>query len=419
RQLVETRQSAKAVAHILKLYFPETEIVYSKAGLVSDFRKEFGMLKCRSVNDLHHAKDAYLNIVVGNVYHCRFTKNFFLEQKYTLKTKQLFSHPVNAGGKDVWKGEEDIARVKKIVGKNNIHYSKYAFIRKGGLFDQMPLKASDGLIPRKKGLDPAKYGGYNKASAACFLLVRYREKGKREVCVIPVELMSYNQVFSDMDETFALSYAQRTLETIWNKKGFITDIEFPIGLRPLKVNTMLSFDGFRACITGKANKGQIIGLTSMMPLIIGGKWETYVKKLERFLEKKEKNKLITLNEEYDGITQMENAQLYDLLVEKVVDGLYGKAFSATIDVLKDGRQKFNTLPAEEQVKLLCTLVLLLKSGRAGTCDLTAIDGKAATGTYQIGTKLSAWKKKFLVVRIIDQSASGIYEAVSDNLLDLI
>ena len=68
RQLVETRQSTKAVTTLLSEKYPETEIVYVKAGMVSEFRQEFDMLKCRSVNDLHHAKDAYLNIVVGNVY---------------------------------------------------------------------------------------------------------------------------------------------------------------------------------------------------------------------------------------------------------------------------------------------------------------------------------------------------------------
>lgn len=417
RQLVETRQSTKAIAAILKIYFPDTEIVYSKAGLVSDFRKEFSMLKCRSVNDLHHAKDAYLNIVVGNVYHCRFTKNFFLEQKYTLKTKQLFTHPVSLGDKIVWRGEADIAKVQKVMGKNNIHYSRYAFIRKGGLFDQMPLKSAEGLIPRKKGLDTAKYGGYNKATATCFLLVKYKEKGKKEACIMPVDLMTYDKVFGSMEN--AVCYSIKTLETIWNKEGFITDIEFPLGLKPLKVNTMLSFDGFRACITGKANKGKILGLTSMMPLLIGNNWETYVKKLERFEEKKVKNKLITLSKEYDGISKEANGELYSLLADKVVNGVYGTAFGAVIDVLDVGKDKFDKLSEEEQVKLLCTLVLLLKSGRAGSCDLTAIGGKGAAGTYNVGAKLSAWKKKFSKVQIIDMSASGVYESVSVNLLDFV
>lgn len=75
RQLVETRQSTKAVSTILKQLYPNTEIVYVKAKLTSDFRKEYDMLKCREVNDFHHAKDAYLNIVVGNVYNVKFTHN--------------------------------------------------------------------------------------------------------------------------------------------------------------------------------------------------------------------------------------------------------------------------------------------------------------------------------------------------------
>ena len=71
RQLVETRQSSKAAAELLSRIYPspETKIVYVKAGLVSQFRKnDLGILKSRRVNDYHHAKDAYLNIVVGNVY---------------------------------------------------------------------------------------------------------------------------------------------------------------------------------------------------------------------------------------------------------------------------------------------------------------------------------------------------------------
>ncbi len=417
RQLVETRQSTKAVAAILKECFPTTEIVYTKAGLVSDFRKEFHMLKCRSVNDLQHAKDAYLNVVVGNVYHCRFTKNFFLEQKYTLKTKQLFASPVDVGDAIVWRGEKDIAKVQEVMRKNNIHYSRYAFIRKGGLFDQMPLKAAEGLIARKAGLDPAKYGGYNKAAAAGFLLVKYKEKGKVQACIMPVDLLAYDKVFDSMEG--AVHYAVKTLENIWDKEGLITNVQFPLGLRLLKVNTMLSFDGFLACITGKANKGKIIGLTSMMPLLIGEQWETYVKKLDRFEEKRAKNKRITLHEDYDGIFKELNVELYHLLVDKVVNGLYKMAFGAVVSVLDSGKDKFDKLSGEEQVKVLSALILLLKTGRAGSCDFTAIGGKGASGTYNIGSKISSWKKSFSDVRIIDRSASGIYESASVNLLEFV
>ena len=76
RQLVETRQSSKAVAELLKRIYPDSQIVYVKASLASQFRKNnLHMLKSRRVNDYHHAKDAYLNIVVGDVYDAKFTSN--------------------------------------------------------------------------------------------------------------------------------------------------------------------------------------------------------------------------------------------------------------------------------------------------------------------------------------------------------
>ena len=80
RQLTETRQSTKAVLGLLKELYPDTEIVTVKAGLVSEFRQEFKLVKSRQVNDLHHAKDAYLNIAVGNVWHEKYTGNFFIQQ---------------------------------------------------------------------------------------------------------------------------------------------------------------------------------------------------------------------------------------------------------------------------------------------------------------------------------------------------
>ncbi len=83
RQLVETRQSSKVVKDILSQYFGDkSKIVSVHANLVSKFRNGENMskdengdiikytdfVKVRSLNDYHHAKDAYLKSVVGNVY---------------------------------------------------------------------------------------------------------------------------------------------------------------------------------------------------------------------------------------------------------------------------------------------------------------------------------------------------------------
>ena len=162
RQLTETSQSTKLIAGLLKERFQNIDIVYVKAGLVSDFRHEFDLPKSRTYNDLHHAVDAYLNIVAGNVYNMRFSKRWFsVDSKYSIKTKTVFSHPVNCQGTIVWDGASMLAKVKKIAKKNTAHFVKFATFKTGGLFDQNPVKKGTGLIPLKAGLPTEKYGGYN------------------------------------------------------------------------------------------------------------------------------------------------------------------------------------------------------------------------------------------------------------------
>ena len=132
RQLVETRQSTKAVAALLKELYPNTEIVYVKAGLVSEFRQTFDILKSRAVNDLHHAKDAYLNIVVGNVWHSKFSRPFWnADKNYSIRPEIVFTRSVICGGKTVWDGGSDKDRIIKIARKNTAHMTKYSFCRKG------------------------------------------------------------------------------------------------------------------------------------------------------------------------------------------------------------------------------------------------------------------------------------------------
>ena len=207
RQLTETSQSTKAVAQILNEKYPETEIVYVKAGLVSDFRHEFGLYKCRSYNDLHHATDAYLNVVVGNVYNMKFNRKWFsVDSKYSIKTKTIFSHSLVCDGKTVWDKEKMLPMVLKNAKKNNAHFTKYQFMKTGGFFDQMPCKKAPGLVPRKKGLDTERYGGYNKSGIMFLLPMRYQIGKKSDIIILSVELL-YGKKFLK-DEVFAKKYAE-------------------------------------------------------------------------------------------------------------------------------------------------------------------------------------------------------------------
>lgn len=252
RQLVETRQSTKAVAALLKELYPATEIVYVKAGLVADFRKQFDLTKSRTVNDLHHSKDAYLNIVAGNVWHCKFSRQFWrADAKNNAKVEVVFTHPVICNGKTVWNGASDKDRVVKIARKNTAHITKYAFCRKGEFFDQMPVSAVKDLIPLKKGRPTEIYGGYNKSTASFFVLAKYKIAKKQDIMVMPVELLYADKFVND---DFALEYAKRTIADITGKN--VENAEFLLNKRIIKVNTVLSLNGFRVCITGKSGGGR-------------------------------------------------------------------------------------------------------------------------------------------------------------------
>lgn len=424
RQLVETRQSTKAVATLLKEQFPNTDIVYVKAGLVSDFRQEMGMLKCREVNDLHHAKDAYLNIVLGNVYNTRFTKdplNFVKNNKnYSLKIYQknsdgketgVMTRRVERGGEVAWNPETSFAIVRKMMSKNSIRYVRYAYKRKGGFFNQMPERKKAGLVPRKAGLDSEKYGGYNNTTASHFAVVKCKEQS---VIIIPVEIM-FCKKFSE-NVMFAQEYAAKQLTEILSQNFSAEDVKFPLGNRIIKVNTMLEIDKFRCNIVQKSNKGRTLVLSSACSLALDNDSYVYMKKISSFINKKKTNKNLHVNN-YMGITQEENIKAYDMLTTKMLSSPFNVFFYKIGVKVSNGRDKFMALSLNEQVTILSNVLLLLKTGRSTGCDLKPIGESGQAGVLTLNSDFSKIKNKESIC-IIDQSPTGLIERKSPNLLKL-
>ncbi|MGN0910696.1 MAG: type II CRISPR RNA-guided endonuclease Cas9, partial [Thermoguttaceae bacterium] len=256
RQLVETRQSTKVVANLLKKRFPKSKIVYVKAGLVSEFRQEFDCPKSRLLNDLHHAKDAYLNVVVGNVYDRRFSKECFSknDKNYNVQVGKLFTRDQSYLNDCYWEAERDLPLVKKTMAKNAVHLTQFTLCRKGGLFDQQPLKKKEGLVPLKKGLPTEKYGGYNKAAASFYVLARYTVGKKRDVLFTPIELLDARKYFESPEG--AKECVAKSISKIVGKEP--QNVELMLNGRILKVHTVLSLDGALMTISGKSSGGKQI-----------------------------------------------------------------------------------------------------------------------------------------------------------------
>ena len=415
RQLVETRQSTKVVAALLKELYPETEIVYVKAGLVSEFREEFGLVKSRVVNDLHHAKDAYLNIVVGNVWHCQFSRKFWrADRSYNIKPGMVFTHPVECNGKRIWNGTEDKNRVIKIAGKNTAHMTMYSYCKhsgqNGGFFDQNPLKAAEGLIPLKKDRPTELYGGYDSATVAGFALAKYKTGKTDEVSLVPVKALDMEKFAAD--DRYALDYVTREL----GEKA--RDIRILLNKRVLKIYTMLSLDGARYCIRGKGS-ATAIGIVNMMPFVTFPEKEQYIKKLERFLEKRKKNEKFLWDEAFDGISPSENIELYDHYLQKLSQWPFNTrpGNETLVGKLRKRADSFAKLDVFKQAYVLLQIQGIL--GRMKQADLKELQESASSGTTTMSLNLSNWKKNYKDIRIVDQSASGLFEKVSGNLLELL
>lgn len=155
----------------------------------------------------------------------------------------------------------------------------------------------------------------------------------------------------------------------------------------------------------------------MCPLSVGYDWEKYIKRLERFVEKKKECPSLKYSEKYDQISARQNVELYDVLTEKLKKPPYQKRPGNPSKVFADGRERFLNLDMEEQAR--CLLQMLLPFSRVRVCNLTAIGGSKVAANSPLSACLSNWKKYYRDVRIVDSSASGLYESKTDNLLQLL
>lgn len=333
---------------------------------------------------------------------------------YNVQAKKLFTAAHRHGDLVYWDGEKDLAKVRKTVGKNAVHLTRYAFCRKGGLFDQQPVKKAPGLIPLKNGLPTERYGGYNKPTASCYVLARFMLDGKSEIMLVPVELHVRDAVLSDGNRL--LKYVETTVENILGK--YPQDTQLLLKGRILKINTVISLDGTMMTLAGKSSGGKNILLSPVAPLILPAEWEKYAKCLESFRKKTETNKNLEPDEIHDGISQEKNMAFYQLLTEKMNAWPFVNYPGNQGQTLVQGIEKFTAEQTKAQIICLLNILALMGSGASGV-DLSVCGGSKKAGTKVINAKLSNWKKRYQEVYIVDVSASGLFRKTGCNLLELL
>lgn len=399
-QLVATSQSAKAAIQLLKRMLPESEIVYSKAGNVNEFKKRLEFVKIRELNDLHHAKDAYFNIVVGNVFNTKFNHNaaVFLRNNGTgnYDFERLYDFDITNAWK---KGDEN--RIRSVAEKNTCRVVRFSKTEKGQFYDATiyPAGKNDKLAPVKGKAplnDTSKYGGYDKETTAYFMLVKSRDKKKKDKTLLSLECVT---VLADKNFRTAedkLKYCEKELGLK----------EPEILIEKIKLNTLFKINGSYAWIRGRTNDRLVLCNANQLWLDNGSAKE--LKKISNHFRdvKKYNNKDLPVREE--EFSKEQNLALYDLFTEKLGGKIYaGLPVQGQIKNLEKGRDKFEALELKDQLFVLMEILKFMQCNSM-TSNIKLIGGAENAGKNRISKLIQDSD-----VKMISCSPTGYFCKVVD------
>ena len=286
RQLVTTRQSTKEVAKLFEKLFDGTEVVYSKASLESDFRERFDIIKGREVNDAHHAQDAYLNIVVGNVFNTKFTKNYWKfirevknkneenpDKKEGYNFEKIYESDVFRNENVAWvfskenKEINTINTVNKMVYRKTVNITEMLVEGKGQLFnltikDRTQLKKKVGNIVanipkslknRNRQLKndelAKKYGYFDSLNNSYFVLFKYEEKGNEKIGFDGITIVDKEKLKNNSDiEKFLENKGNKNsklIRKIFKNQKVLID-GYPYLIKSFNKNGVIKFDNFKS-----------------------------------------------------------------------------------------------------------------------------------------------------------------------------
>lgn len=408
RQKVITDQTAKAVIELLKRKYPDTKIVFSKAIDVSDFRKKFKLFKCRETNDLHHARDAYLNVVVGNVYSTVFPaqERYYNDgtgwHRYNLD--KMFTRNVTGA----WDTENSIKIAKRTLEKPSMMVTRYASCEKGGFYNQTVCGKNDKSVtaPRKgKGplADTSKYGGYNTQTTAYFSIVSSTDENDKKIKTIEaIPVLTSYMAKSDPEAV------QKYLATYLKDPDFL--------LSKVKKYQLVSYNNTLCYIA--AITGNYIIAYNANQLFTDNKTDEYVRELVKILKLNDKNMIKKDESEYPtkvnskegkklSVTAEMNIKFYRYLKDKMNDKIFAgiSTFKKFSKALAKGEEAFISLSTLDQSKVLLQILKFLKCN-GDTADTRLIGGSGRSGTICLNKDITD-----VDFKLIDFSPAGLTERI--------
>ena len=449
RQLVETSQSVKGLIDILRGFVEnERDVVFSKAEVVSEFRHWHDIPKCRDVNDFHHAIDAYLNIVVGNVTRAKFTDNpvnYFKKKQENgdlikpiendateaQEKKKETENPLKIFNKFVydyvtkelvWYGYKDIARVRETCKRNDITvckkmevYTENAFYKETihkSLINNPCSEAKVSLKGKGTLTNTERYGGFGDQVTAYFMIVKSQRSGKEIVSIERMTTYAYAKIKSKLmtiDEYLENELGLKNAVIIKDKLPIYSEVKIGKG---------------RFLLSGIS--GDTITIHNINEWHVDFDTQKYVKILTKFDELyKKKIKLEITNDKIIvspakdenckelALTKEQNMDLYDKITNYLKSDLFANStLNSVANILENSRDKFSGLSIIDQSEFLVGIISRFARCSKVVCDLSAIGGRGNAGSTCINKNITGKGYK-----LVKRNALGyvIYEEDLENV----
>ena len=408
----------------MKQAFPDTQVIFVKASIVSDFRKKFEINKVRTLNDTHHAKDAYLNIVVGNTYDTKFTTNpiNFIKDAaknpknnfYKYNMDKIFDYNVSRNGENAWVADNGVSikHVLKVINRNTVIITRKTEENHGALSKKATIwrkdiakRNPDAYMPVKstdvKAQDVTKYGGITSIANSGYTLIEYKVKGKtiRSLEALPVYLGKSDTLTKEKIS----SYVIESLSKEYKGKE-ISDLRVCVPFIPQK--SKVRIDGFNYYLGGKTDN--YIYLNNYEPLYLSNKDEEYLRKIIKAIEKAN-------YEERDAegniiITKEKNFELFKTLELKLNSKPYNYNRWNIYKTIEGKEDVFKELNVEKQCFVINQIIYWINSTTQNV-NLKPLKGSEHAGKLALNKKITEYKE----VILIHQSITGMYERKIDLL----
>ncbi len=414
RQLVTTNQAVKGLIETLKLYkkVDQSNIIYSKAENISDFRHTYDLVKSRMANNYHHAHDAYLNVIVGNTLneYYQSKKYYYMKDYERIKnegyslnpSKIMLKDSITVQNHEIWNKNEMIKQVKHdLYERYDVHETIRAY-NSNDMFSKvtiLPAAPNSKSVPVQTTTPRAnvdKYGGITSNSYSQFVILKdVNKKGIVNYILLPIPRTYKNRI-----EEYIRSEGYTNFEVLHNN---------------IKINVVILDGALKYCITGVSGNSYL--LKNMRDRNFNYDNICVIKKIEKYLENKKLNNIMISDDNKVIIAPAKNNQCKEISLsyEEVksliifISNMFKKSVYKYSNIISNMElldvNYLNDFNINELIELASELLKLLKTNERKTANLTILGGVSSAGTLYFNRTM---KKG---IQFISESPTGYYKKV--------